>query len=114
MAAKAQAAVKLRIKKNDIVVVIAGAEKGKRGRVIEAIPSAGRVIVEKVNVVKRHQRPNPRQRQGGIIEREAPIHASNVQIYCAKCDKPTRIGHKPLEDGKKARVCRRCGEMLDV
>ena len=102
------------IKKNDIVVVISGAEKGKKGRVIEAIPSQNRVVVEKVNIVKRHQRPTQQQRQGGIIEKEAKISRSNVQIYCPKCDRPARTRSKRLEDGKKARVCARCGEMMDI
>lgn len=105
---------KLTIKKDDVVVVISGADKGKKGRVIEAIPAEGRVVVEKVNVIKRHQRPDPRNRQGGIIEREHKIDASNVQIFCPKCDKPVRIGHKRLEDGKKVRICRKCGEMFDI
>ncbi len=105
---------RMQIKKSDIVVVISGADKGKRGKVIEAIPSEDRVIVEKVNIIKRHQRPTQRQRQGGIIEREGKVHFSNVQIYCSRCDKPVRIGCKMLEDGKKVRVCRKCGEMLDV
>ncbi|VAX23097.1 LSU ribosomal protein L24p (L26e) [hydrothermal vent metagenome] len=104
---------KMKIKKDDVVVVIAGADKGKKGRVIEAIPGEGRVIVEKVNIVKRHQRPTPQQRQGGIIEREAKFAASNVAIFCSKCDKAVRIGAKILEDGTKVRVCRKCGEMLD-
>ncbi len=105
---------KMRIKKDDFVVVVSGAEKGKKGRVVEAIPSENRVIVEKVNIVKRHQRPTQQQRQGGIIEREAKISASNVQVFCSKCDKPVRIGIKKLEDGKKTRICRKCGEMLDA
>ena len=102
------------LKKNDVVMVISGADKGKKGKVLEVIRSEGRVIVEKVNVVKRHQRPTHQQKQGGIIEREAKIDASNVQMFCAKCDKPVRIGRKKLEDGKKVRVCRKCGEMMDV
>ena len=105
---------KMKVKKDDIVVVIAGADKGKKGRVIEAIPSENRIIVEKVHVVKRHQRPTQQQRQGGIVEREAKFAVSNVSIYCSKCDKPVRIGSKLLEDGKKVRICRKCGEMLDV
>ncbi len=104
----------MNIKKNDIVYVISGADKGKKGRVIEALPSENRVIVEKVNIIKRHQRPTQQQRQGGIIEREAKIHRSNVQIFCTKCDKPVRIGHKRLENGKKARICVKCGEMFDL
>ncbi|MDH5476811.1 MAG: 50S ribosomal protein L24 [Nitrospinota bacterium] len=104
----------MNVKKNDVVVVISGADKGKKGKVLEAIPSEGRVIVEKVNIVKRHQRPTQQQRQGGIIEKEAKIDASNVQPFCTKCEKPVRIGHKKLEDGKKVRICRKCGEMMDL
>ncbi len=108
------ARVNMNIRKNDIVVVIAGADKGKKGRVIEAIPSEGRVTVEKVNIVKRHQRPTQTQRQGGIIEREGKIEGSNVMIFCSKCNKAVRIGRKILEDGKKVRICKKCGEMLDL
>jgi len=114
MAVQKTAGMKLKVKKDDVVVVIAGAEKGKRGKIIEAFPTENRVMVEKVNVVKRHQRPTQKQRQGGIIEREAKINASNVQIYCSKCDGPVRIGSKRLETGKRARVCKKCGEMLDI
>lgn len=104
----------MRIRKNDVVMVIAGSEKGKKGRVIEALPQDGKVLVEKVKIVKRHQRPTPQQREGGIIEKEAPIQVSNVMIFCTKCDRPVRIAAKFLEDGKKVRACRRCGEMIDV
>lgn len=104
----------LRIKKNDIVVVTAGADKGKKGRVLEAFPQEDKVTVEKVNMIKRHQRPTQQQRQGGIIERESKIDASNVMLFCMKCDKPVRVGHKKLEDNKKVRVCRICGEMFDI
>ncbi|MBI5814614.1 MAG: 50S ribosomal protein L24 [Nitrospinae bacterium] len=104
----------MRIKKDDVVVVVTGADKGKKGKVIEAFPEENRVTVEKINVVKKHQKPTQKQRQGGIIEREAKIHASNVRIFCSKCDKPVRIGMKTLSDGRKARVCRKCGEMLDI
>lgn len=105
---------KMSIRKDDIVVVTSGAEKGKKGRVIEAIPSRDRVVVEKVNVIKRHMRPNPRQREGGIVEREAPIHVSAVGIFCPKCDRPVKISHKRLSDGRKVRICRKCGEMFDI
>ncbi len=105
---------KMRIKKGDIVIVTAGAEKGKRGKVIEAIPSEGRVLIEKVNIIKRHQRPTQQQRQGGIIEREGKLSASNVQIFCSKCDRAVKMGVKKLKDGKKVRICRKCGDMLDL
>ena len=100
------------VKKNDMVMVIAGKEKGKRGKIIKVIPKKERVIVEKLNILKKHVRPGPKYRQGGIIEMEGPIHVSNVMIICPKCNKPTRIGKKFLADGKKVRVCKKCGEIL--
>ena len=100
------------IKRNDTVVVIAGKEKGKRGKVLAVLPQKGRVIVERVNFIKRHQRPTQRVRQGGIIEREGALHLSNVMLLCGKCGKPTRTGTQVLADGRRARVCRRCGETL--
>lgn len=102
-----------KIKKNDKVMVIAGKEKGKIGTVLKVDVDRWRVVIEKVNIVKRHARPGPRTEQGGIIEKEAPVHLSNVMIVCGKCAEPTRIGHKRLEDGQKVRVCKKCGESLD-
>lgn len=104
---------KFHIKKNDLVMVIAGKEKGKSGRVLRILPEKERVIVEKINFVKRHTRPHGRQRQGGILEKEAPLHISNVMLLCEKCNKPVRIGHRMIEEGKKVRFCRRCGELFD-
>ncbi|GAW90899.1 50S ribosomal protein L24 [Calderihabitans maritimus] len=104
---------KVHVRKGDTVVVISGNDAGKRGKVLEVIPKKSRVIVEGVNIVKRHTRPTPQLPQGGIIEKEAPIHSSNVMIYCSKCGRPTRIGKKFLEDGRKVRICRKCGEVLD-
>jgi large subunit ribosomal protein L24 len=101
------------IRRNDTVVVIAGKEKGKRGKVLAVLPARDRVLVERVNIVKRHQRPTQKVRQGGIIEREASLHVSNVMLVCGKCDRPTRAGSRTLADGRRARVCRRCGETLD-
>jgi large subunit ribosomal protein L24 len=101
------------IRKNDTVVVIAGREKGKRGKVLFVLPARERVIVEHVNMIKRHQRPTQKLRQGGIIEREAPLHVSNVMVVCGKCDRPTRVGVQVLADGRRARVCRRCREIVD-
>jgi large subunit ribosomal protein L24 len=101
------------IRKNDTVLVIAGREKGKRGKVLFVLPARERVIVEHVNMVKRHQRPTQKLRQGGIIEREAPLHVSNLMLICSKCDKPTRIGMQVLADDRRARVCRRCREIVD-
>ncbi len=103
----------LRIKKDDNVVVIAGKEKGKKGRVLAVIPKKQRVIVEKVNIIKRHMRPSQKYTQGGIIEKEGPIHISNVMLICPRCDTPTRIGNKILEDGRKLRVCKKCKEVID-
>ena len=101
------------IRKNDTILVIAGKEKGKRGRVLFVIPARGRVIVEHVNMIKRHQRPTQKVRQGGIIEREGSLHVSNVMLVCGKCDKPTRTGKQVLADGRRVRVCKKCHETLD-
>jgi large subunit ribosomal protein L24 len=105
---------RIRVKKNDVVQVISGKERGKRGKILKVFPAKGRVLIEKLNMIKRHQRPTQRIRQGGIIEKEAPIHVSKVQIVCAKCDRGVRIKHRILQDGKKVRVCGKCGEVLDV
>lgn len=104
----------LRIKKNDTVMVISGKHKGKRGRVIKVMPSDEKVIVEKVNIVKRHMKPSRKYAQGGIIEKEAPLHISKVMLVCPKCDKPTRIGAQVLADGSKVRVCKKCKEVIDT
>ncbi|MBI2469153.1 MAG: 50S ribosomal protein L24 [Candidatus Rokubacteria bacterium] len=101
------------IKRNDTVVVIAGKEKGKRGKVLVVLPEKERVIVERVNFVKRHQRPTQKVKQGGIIEREGSLHISNVMLLCGKCDKPTRTSVQVLADGRRARVCRKCNEIVD-
>jgi large subunit ribosomal protein L24 len=101
------------IKRNDTVVVIAGKEKGKRGKVLVVLRDRQRVIVERVNFIKRHQRPTQKVRQGGIIEREGSLHVSNVMLVCGKCDKPTRTGTQALADGRRVRVCRKCGEIVD-
>ena len=103
----------LGIRKNDTVLVISGDEKGKRGRVLSVDPKKQRITVEGVNIIKRHMRPSPRYRQGGIIEREAPIHRSNLMLLCPKCDRPTRISHVFLEDGRKMRSCKKCGEVIE-
>lgn len=103
----------LHIRKGDTVAVIAGKERGKRGKVLRVLPERNRVIVEKVNFIKRHQRPTQRVRRGGIIEREGSLHASNVMLVCGKCDRPTRTSIQALADGRKVRVCRRCGEIVD-
>jgi len=101
------------VRKGDTVMVVAGKERGKRGRVLRVIPEKNRVVVERVNMIKKHQRPTQRIRQGGIIEREGPIHLSNVMLLDPTSGKPTRIGMRVLSDGKKARVARKSGEIID-
>ena len=102
------------IRRNDTVKVITGRDKGKEGRVLRVFPNDAKVLVDHVMMVKKHVRPNPQRNiKGGIAEREAAIHASNVMIMCGECGKRTRIGHKLLGDGKKARICRRCEGVLD-
>ncbi len=101
------------VRKNDMVMVIAGKEKGKTGKVLKVLPKTNRVVVEKVNFIKRHSRPTLRLRQGGIIQKEAPIHISNVLLLCLKCNQGVRTGTKFLEDGKKALICKKCGEIIE-
>jgi large subunit ribosomal protein L24 len=101
------------VRKGDTVVVVAGKERGKKGKVLRVIPEKGRVVVERINMIKKHQKPTQKIRQGGIIEREGAIHLSNVALVDPSSDKPTRVGMKALSDGKKVRVARRSGEMLD-
>ncbi|MEX0802597.1 MAG: 50S ribosomal protein L24 [Candidatus Binatia bacterium] len=103
----------MQIRKNDSVMVIAGKERGKTGKVLRVNPKENAVIIERVNVVKRHTKPRGPQQPGGIIEKEATITASNIMIMCDKCNAPVRMGRKVLGDGEKVRVCRRCGEALD-
>ena len=102
------------IRKNDTVVVTTGKDSGKRGRVLRVLPVKNRLIVEGVNMIKRHTRPNPQKNiKGGIVEREASLHASNVQLVCPECNKMTRIGRKILGDGRKVRICRKCEGVVD-
>jgi large subunit ribosomal protein L24 len=101
------------VRKGDTVIVVAGKERGKRGRVLRVLPEKNRVVVERINMIKKHQRPTQKVRQGGIIEREGSIHLSNVMLVDPGSDRPTRVGMKALSDGKKVRVARRSGEMLD-
>jgi large subunit ribosomal protein L24 len=102
------------IRRNDNVVVITGKDRGKRGRVLKVLPEKNRLVVEGVNFVKRHTKPNPqRQIKGGIMEREAPLNASNVQIVCPECGRPTRVGRRILGDGRKVRICRKCEGVVD-
>ena len=101
------------IKKDDFVKVIAGKDRGKQGKVLRVSPQEGRLTVERVNMLKRHTRPTRQMQQGGIIEREGKLHISNVMLICSKCERGVRVGHRLLEDKKKVRICRRCGESLD-
>jgi large subunit ribosomal protein L24 len=103
----------VQIRKNDSVMVISGKERGKTGKVLRVNPKEDAVIIERVNVVKRHTKPRGPQQSGGIIEKEASIPASNIMIMCDKCNAPVRMGRRVLADGNKVRVCRRCGEALD-
>jgi large subunit ribosomal protein L24 len=102
------------IRKNDNVVVTTGKDRGKRGRVLKVLPEKNRVVVEGVNFIKRHTKPNPQRGvKGGLVEREAPLHASNVQIVCPDCGRATRIGRRVLGDGRKVRFCRKCEGVVD-
>ncbi len=110
---------KMHVKTGDIVQIISGKEKGKlddtskRGKVLRVFPEQNRVIVERMNFIKRHTRPDKANRQGGIVEKEGKVNASNVMVVCPKCEKPTRIAHKCLEDNTKVRICKHCEEILD-
>ena len=103
----------MKIRKNDTVLVIAGKDRGKKGKVRLAYPKDEKLIIEGVNFIKRHARATRQVRQAGIIEREAPLHISNVMFICDKCHRPTRIGSRFLEDGKKVRFCKACHEVID-
>jgi large subunit ribosomal protein L24 len=103
----------MKIRKNDTVLVIAGKDKGKKGKVRFAYPKKERVLVEGINFIKKHSRARGQARQAGIIDLEAPIHVSNIMLFCEKCNQPTRIGFTFLEDGRKVRICRACKEVID-
>jgi large subunit ribosomal protein L24 len=106
--------MRIRLRKGDLVEVIAGKDAGKRGKILKVVRDKNRVVVQGIGFVKKHTRPNPQRNiKGGIAEREAPIHVSNVMIVSGEDDRPTRIGSKTLPDGRKVRVCRRTGEILD-
>ncbi|MDR0445779.1 MAG: 50S ribosomal protein L24 [Oscillospiraceae bacterium] len=99
----------MNIRTNDTVVVLSGRDKGRQGKVISADPKAGKLLIEGVNVAKRHQKPRKQGEEGGIIKKETPIYASKVMRLCPKCEKPTRVAHKIKDDGSKTRVCKKCG-----
>lgn len=102
---------KIHVKKGDLVMVITGKDAGKKGKVLEVLPKKGRVVVEKVNIVKRHTKPSQSMPQGGIVEKEAPIASSNVMLFCSECNSVTRVSAKFTETGK-VRVCKKCGVNL--
>jgi len=103
----------MKIRKDDTVLVVAGRDKGKKGKVRFAYPKEERLLVEGVNFIKRHARATGQVRQAGIIEREEPIHMSDVMLLCSKCSHPTRVGYRTLADGKKVRICHACKEVID-
>ena len=104
----------IQIKKDDKVKIVAGKDKGKVGKVLKVIRKKNRLLVENINIVKRHTKPNAQNRQGGILESESPIHWSNVMLMCNKCIEPVRVKTITLDDGKTVRVCRKCSEIIDV
>ncbi len=105
---------KCHLRKDDKVKIIAGKDKGKIGKVLRVIRKDSRVLVENINMVKRHTKPSAANRQGGIVQGEAPIHWANIMLMCNKCVKPVRVKMQRLEDGKKVRVCRECSEIMDA
>ena len=102
----------MNVRRDDTVIVLSGKDKGKQGKVLSAMPSEGKVIVEGVNVAKKHKKPRKQGEQGGIVKMETPIYASKVMRVCPKCSKPTKHAVKILEDGSKVRVCKKCGETI--
>ena len=102
----------MNVKKGDTVIVLSGKDKGKQGKVLHSSPKAGKVIVEGVNVAMKHRKPRKQNEEGGIIKMETPIYACKVMLVCPKCGKPTRPAFRILDDGSKARVCRKCGEII--
>jgi len=107
------ASKKLHVKKDDMVMIMAGKDKGKTGKIIRVLPEKSRVLVENHNIVKRHTRPNRTNTEGGIIEKEMPLDVSNVMLLCGACNKPVRTGVRALEDGSKVRFCKKCNEIVD-
>jgi len=107
------AVTKLHVKKDDLVMIVAGKDKGKSGKVLRVLPEKERVVVENLNLIKRHTRPSQTNNEGGIIENEEHIAISNVQLLCPGCSKPARTGIKALEDGNKVRFCKKCNEIVN-
>ena len=102
-----------RLKKGDMVKVLAGKDKGKTGKVLKAIPEKGKIVIEKINIIKKHQKPNQKSK-GGVVEKEGSVHISKVGLFCSKCNTAVRIKSKVLEDGKKVRLCSKCNEVINV
>ena len=105
---------KIHVKKGDNVYVLSGKDRGKKGKVLEVIPSKRMVIVEGINMVTRHVKPRNQYQQGGLVNQEAPIYVDKVMLVCDKCGVPTKVGKKYLENGSKARVCKKCDEVIDI
>ena len=103
----------MKIRKNDTVLVIAGKDKGKKGKVRFAYPKKERILIEGINFIKKHSKARGQAKQAGIIDLEAPVNVSNVMLFCDKCNHPVRIGYRFLEDGRKVRICRSCREVID-
>ncbi len=103
----------MHVHRDDTVLVLTGKDRGKKGRIIRLFPLKNKALIEKINMVKRHTRPNQQMPQGGIVEKESPIHISNLKVICSKCGKPTRVGYKKLNENKSTRICKKCGEILD-
>lgn len=106
--------MRAQIRKNDTVMVITGRERGKTGKVLRVLPTSGRALVERINIVKRHTKSRGPQSPQGIVEKEASIHLSNLMVMCDKCNAPVRMGKRTLDDGRHVRVCRRCNDQLDA
>lgn len=105
---------KVHVKKGDMVYVLSGKDRGKKGKVLQVIPSEQKVLVEGVNMSTKHKKPRNMYQEGGIIHQELPIHCSNVMLICEKCGKPTKVAKKIFENGEKARVCKHCNEIIDI
>ncbi len=110
--AQAKRTAKYKIKKNDMVMVVSGRDRGKTGKVMRVLRERGRVVIERLNMVKRHSKARGAASPGGIVEKEAALDISNVMIFCERCNAPVRVGIKAADDGAKSRVCRRCGEAI--
>jgi len=106
------ASARLKIKRNDMVMVITGRDRGKTGKVLKVLPNHSRLVIERINMVKRHSKPRGAASPGGIVEKEAPLNVSNVMFFCERCNAPVRVGRKIAKDGSKTRACRRCGEAI--